>query len=299
MKHFDIIVVGGGPAGLTAAVYARRAGKTVLVFEKSSYGGQISTAPKVENFPGMPEISGMELAEHLYNQAEAAGAVIEPEEVLEIKDGAPKTVVTDSGSYTCSAVILATGTTHRSLGLPGEDTMAGISYCAVCDGAFYKGCDVAVCGGGNTALQEAIYLSDICRHVTLIHRRDEFRADSILVDEVKKKTNVTLQMNTVVSSLVGEDSLTGLGLKNVVNGTVSELPVSGLFLAVGQKPEGRLAEMLHVSDSTGFIPAGEDCMTKVDGIFAAGDCREKEVRQLVTACSDGAVAALAACKFCG
>ncbi|MCD8382958.1 MAG: FAD-dependent oxidoreductase [Clostridiales bacterium] len=298
MKHFDIIIVGGGPAGLTAAVYARRAGKTVLVLERDTIGGQIASSPKVDNFPGIQSISGMELSEQLYTQAENLGADIEVEEVLEIRDGATKSVRTDYGAYTCAAVILATGMTHRSLGLPEEDTLAGISYCAVCDGAFYRGKDVAVCGGGNTAVQEAIYLSDLCRHVTLIHRRNTLRADAVLVDAVRRLPNVTLLLDTVISSLVGDEALNGLVVKNALTGAISRVDVSGLFLAVGQKPEGRLAQMLGIADETGFIPTGEGCKTSVPGIFAAGDCRAKEVRQLITACSDGAIAALAACQYC-
>ncbi len=299
-KHFDIIIVGAGPAGLTAAVYARRAGKSVLVLEKESIGGQIASSPKIDNFPGMPGVSGMELSEKLYTQAENLGVVIELDEVLEIKDGAVKTVITEYDAYDCTALILATGMTLCTLGLPGEDSLSGISYCAVCDGAFYAGRDAAVCGGGNTALQEAIYLSDICRHVTLIHRRQEFRADSVLADAVRKISNISLLMNTVINSLEddGNGTLTGIGIQNSLTGETSRLDVSGLFPAVGQKPEGKLARMLGISDADGFISAGEDGITSVPGIFVAGDCRTKEVRQLVTACSDGAVAALAACKYC-
>lgn len=298
-EQFDIIIIGGGPAGLTAAVYARRAGKSVLILEKATIGGQIASSPKVDNFPGMPGISGAELADRLYAQADELGARLELEEVLEIRDGTPKTVVTDYNTYTCTALILATGMKHRSLGLEGEETMAGISYCAVCDGAFYAGRDTAVCGGGNTALQDALFLSDVCRHVTLIHRRSEFRADPILVNALRKRENVTFALDTVVESLVGDMTLVGLRLKNTVTGELSELNVNGLFQAVGQQPEGALAQTLGVADSTGFIPAGEDCVTPAAGVFAAGDCRAKEVRQLTTACADGAVAALAACRYCG
>jgi len=299
MKHFDIIIVGGGPAGLTAAIYARRAGKSVLLLEKESFGGQIASSPKVENFPGFTAISGAELADKLYTQAEALGAAIELEEVLEVRSGKPHTVVTDYATYTCTALILATGMKHRTLGLEGEDILAGISYCAVCDGAFYTGKDTAVCGGGNTALQDALYLADICRHVTLIHRRGEFRADPILVDALSKRENITVLTNTVVEALVGEDTLSALKLRNVETNAQTELPVSGLFEAVGQQPEVVLARALSVADESGFVPAGEDCLTNAEGIFAAGDCRVKEVRQLTTACSDGAVAALAACRYCG
>lgn len=298
-EHFDIIIIGGGPAGLTAAVYARRAGKSVLILEKATIGGQIASSPKVDNFPAMPGISGAELADRLYAQADELGARLELEEVLEIRQGTPKTVVTDYNTYTCTALILATGMKHRTLGLAGEDTMAGISYCAVCDGAFYAGRDTAVCGGGNTALQDALFLADVCRHVTLIHRRNEFRADPILVENLRKRENVTFVLDTVIDALLGNGSLTGLRLKNTVTGDVSELEVNGLFQAVGQQPEGALAQALNVADNTGFIPVGEDCVTPAAGIFAAGDCRTKEVRQLTTACADGAVAALAACRYCG
>lgn len=297
-EHFDIIIVGGGPAGLTAAVYARRAGKSVLILEKATIGGQIASSPKVDNFPAMPGISGAELADRLYAQAEELGAQLELEEVLEIRNDTPKTVVTDYNTYTCTALILATGMKHRSLGLAGEDTMAGISYCAVCDGAFYAGRDTAVCGGGNTALQDALFLADVCNHVTLIHRRSEFRADPILVEALRKRENVTFTLDTIVESLLGDTSLSGLRLKNAVTGEVSELKVDGLFQAVGQQPEGALAQALGVADNTGFIPVGEDCVTPAAGVFAAGDCRAKEVRQLTTACADGAVAALAACRYC-
>ena len=247
----------------------------------------------------MPGIPGAELADRLYAQADELGARLELEEVLEIHDGTPKTVITDYNTYTCTALILATGMKHRSLGLEGEDTLAGISYCAVCDGAFYAGRDTAVCGGGNTALQDALFLADVCRHVTLIHRRSEFRADPILVDALRKRDNVTFLLDTVVEALLGDSALTGLKLKNTVSGEITDLAVNGLFQAVGQQPEGALAQALNVADETGFIPADESCVTPAAGVFAAGDCRAKEVRQLTTACADGAVAALAACRYCG
>ena len=295
---FDIIIIGGGPAGLTAAVYARRAGKSVLLLEKEGFGGQIASSPKVENFPGFAAISGAELSDRLYSQADELGARLELEEVLEIRDGAVKTVGTDYGSYDCKALILATGMKHRTLGLPGEDAMGGISYCAVCDGSFYKDRDTAVCGGGNTALQAALFLSDICRKVTVIHRRDTFRGDPILVEQLKKRPNVDFAMNTVVTGLLGQGTLSGLALKNTATGEERQLAVDGLFEAVGQLPEKKLAASVAEVDETGFVPAGEDCVTSAAGVFVAGDCRAKEVRQLTTACADGAVAALAACKYC-
>ena len=299
-QYFDIIIVGGGPAGLTAAVYARRAGKSVLLLERESFGGEIASSPKVENFPGLPAVSGAELAERLYSQAEALGTRIELEEALEIQSGTPSRVVTDYGAYTAGAVILAAGMRRRTLGLAGEDRLAGISFCAVCDGAFYAGQDVAVAGGGSTALQDALYLADICRHVTVIHRRSDFRADPILVERAEKTANLTLLRSTVVEALEGSERLTGLTLRNTAVGEVSPLPVSALFQAVGLLPESRLARSLGVPvDEAGFIAAGEDCLTPIPGIFAAGDLRAKEVRQLTTACADGAVAALAACRYCG
>ena len=298
-ERFDIIIVGGGPAGLTAAVYARRAGRSVLVLEKESFGGQIASSPRVENFPGLPAVSGAELADRLYSQAEALGARIELEEVLEIRDGTPKTVTTDYGVYTCAALILATGMRHRTLGLPGEDALTGVSFCAVCDGSFHRGRDVAVVGGGNTALQDALFLAELCRHVTLIHRREAFRGDPILAEALRARENVSLALDTVVTALHGtEGALSALTLQNTATGAVSTLPVSGLFEAVGHLPERKLAEALTGVDGEGFVPAGEDCGTAVPGVFVAGDCRAKSVRQLTTACADGAVAALAACRWC-
>lgn len=297
-EHVDILIIGAGPAGLTAALYARRAGKSVLVLEKAAVGGQIASSPRVENFPGILSISGAELADRLYEQADHAGARIELEEVLEVRDGAPKTVVTDYGTYTCDALILATGMKHRTLGLPKEDTLSGISYCAVCDGAFYAGKDVAVVGGGNTAVQDALFLSELCHHVTVIHRRDTFRADPILVDALKRRENVSLELSAAVEALLGEDALTGLRLQDTRTGMTRETAVSGLFVAVGQQPEGAVAQTLVRVDSAGFILAQDDCITSLPGVFAAGDCRVKSVRQLTTACADGACAALAACRWC-
>lgn len=300
MTHFDIIVIGGGPAGLTAAIYVRRAGKSVLVLEKEGFGGQIAASPKVENYPGFSAISGAELAERLYDQASGLGACMELEEVTSVQDGSVKTVFTDYGAYTCTALILATGTKRRTLGLDGEGTLSGISFCAVCDGAFNQGKDVAVCGGGNTALQDALFLSELCRHVTVIHRRKEFRGDSLLVEQVKQRENVSFRLSTVVTGLESAGgALTGLRLRDTVSEEESLLPVNALFEAVGQQPEVALSALLVEVDKEGFIPAGENCFTSTPGIFAAGDCRVKAVRQLTTACADGASAAIAACRYCG
>lgn len=298
MSHYDLIVVGGGPAGLTAAIYARRAGKTVLVLEKESFGGQIATSPKVENYPGFSEISGAELAERLYDQAYALGAQIELEEVLGVENGPVKTVSTDYSSYTCEAIILATGLKHRKLGLDGEDRISGISFCAVCDGAFNQGKDVAVCGGGNTALQDALFLSELCRRVTVIHRRNEFRGDDILVKQLKERQNVTILLSTSITGLREENGvLTGLELWDTNSGNGTFLKTDALFEAVGQLPEQTLSASLVRLDRDGFIEAKEDCLTSAPGIFAAGDCRSKALRQLTTACADGAAAAFAACQY--
>ena len=297
-EHFDIVIAGGGPAGLTAAVYARRTGRSVLLLEKEGFGGQIASSPKVENFPGFDAISGAELSDRMYAQAESLGVRIELEEVLSVRPGTPHAVTTDYGSYTCTALILATGMRRRSLGLPGEAQLPGVSFCAVCDGAFYTGRDAVVAGGGNTAFQDALYLAGICRSVTLIHRRAQFRADPVLVEEAEKRENITLLPSTVVTALEGTDRLTGLVLENTETGAVSRLETEALFEAVGQQPETGVASALFALDPAGFIPAGESCLTPVPGLFAAGDCRTKAVRQLTTACADGATAALAACQFC-
>lgn len=297
--RYDVIVVGGGPAGLTAALYAKRAGKQVLLLERESIGGQIVFSPLVENYPALPHISGAELANRLYEQVEALGVEIVSEEVCAAGlTGAGVQITTDFSEYQGKALILATGVQHRSLGLEGEEALigCGVSYCAVCDGAFYADRDVAVVGGGDTALQDALFLANICRSVTLVVRRDRFRGEAALAAKLAEKENVTVLMETSPVAYVTEDGvLSGLTVSH--GGQARTLAVDGVFLAVGQTPCGGLFAPLAATDADGYFLAGEDCRTGTPGIFAAGDCRKKAVRQLTTAVGDGAVAALAACDW--
>lgn len=295
---YDIIIVGGGPAGLTAATYARRAGKSVLVIEKNAFGGQITWSPKVENFPSVISISGTELGDRLLEQAMEQGADAELEEVVSVSAGEVKTVKCQSGAeFQARAVIIAAGAKPRMLGLPREEELigSGVGFCAVCDGAFYKGRPVAVNGGGNSALQDALLLAETCSRVYLIHRRDSFRGEARLVDALRAKENVDFVMNASVVELLGESELTGIVVEQ--QGQRWEIAVEGLFVAVGHQPDVNLFENLIELDKGGYALSGEDCLTGTPGIFVAGDCRSKSVRQLTTAMADGSVAALAACAY--
>lgn len=297
----DILIVGGGPAGLTAALYAARAGKSVAVCEKRSVGGQIVFSPLVENYPGIAHISGEDLAALLSAQVEALGVTIRYDEVTSVAKTAEGFDVTAGEEIiSARAVILATGVAHKGLGLPGEEDLVGcgLSYCAVCDGAFCSGQDVAVIGGGDTALQDAIFLASLCRSVTLIHRRDAFRAEQRLVRKAADLPNVRFLYDTVATEyLTEEGSVTGLMLRNVKTGAVYGERFGGVFLAVGQKPENDFVKGLVAMTPDGYLYSDETALTGISGIFAAGDCRTKEVRQLTTAVSDGACAALAACRY--
>lgn len=297
--NYDIVIIGAGTAGLTAAIYAARAGKKVLILENEGIGGQIATSPKVENYPGFHEISGMEFSDKLYSQADALGVELELDRAEKIIDnGETKTVKTEYSEFTCKAVIIATGVKHRHLGIEAEEKYMGrgVSYCAVCDGAFYKGKDVAVVGGGNSAVQSAIMLSNICNKVYLIHRRDEFRCEKKLSDEVRAIENIELVLNSTVKDLEGEGKLSAIVTENK-NGEIKTINAEGLFVLVGQIPENSAFSDLITLDESGYIVAGEDCKTNIEGVFAAGDCRTKEIRQLTTAAADGSVAALAACNL--
>lgn len=299
MNLYDIIIVGAGPSGLTSAIFATRADKKVLVLEASTYGGQIINTLDIDNYPAAAHISGFDFATNLYNQAIELGAEVKFEKVIDIKDnGDQKEVITNNGNYYCKALILATGADNRKLGLENEDSLIGkgISYCATCDGAFYKGLDVAVNGGGNTALEEAIYLSDIANKVYLIHRRDEFRADQALVDKLQDRKNIELILNSNVVGLNAKDKLESIDIKDK-DGNISTVNVSALFVAIGRIPENQnFAKIINLNEF-GYIVADEFCHTNVEGIFVAGDNRTKKLRQLVTATADGAVAATEAIKY--
>ena len=295
----DIIVIGGGPAGLTAAVYARRAGKSVLVLEKDALGGQITWSPKVENYPAVPAVSGMDLGNRMAEQAMDMGAEVEIDEVLRIEDfGSHKRVYGSFGTeYDARAVILAAGARPRKLGLKREDELvgSGVGYCAVCDGAFFKGQAVAVNGGGNSALQDAVLLSDLCSRVYLVHRRDSFRGEEALADQLRGKENVEFVLNAVITGLKGDSELSGITVEQ--DGVQREIPVSGLFVAIGHEPDlAAFADFLD-RDAQGYAASDEGCLTKTEGFFVAGDCRRKKIRQVTTAAADGAVAALAACAW--
>lgn len=297
---YDILIIGGGPAGLTAAIYAARAGKRAAILEREAAGGQIVSAPLVENYPGAPSVSGAELAGRMRAQAEALGAELLYTEAagLEKTQTGFRVLCTD-GTREARTVILATGASHRRLGLPGEEllTGCGVSYCALCDGAFYEGADVAVVGGGETALQDALFLASTCRSVTLIHRRDSFRAGAQLVSRAERQENIRILRGCTVEKLLWSDeALQGLLLTNLKTGQTERLDVEGLFVAVGQVPQSApFADA--VAEENGYYLAGEDTKTSLPGVFAAGDGRRKQVRQLTTAVSDGTAAAIAACRY--
>lgn len=291
---YDIIIVGAGPAGLTAAIYALRAKKKVLIFEAKSYGGQIATAALVENYPGFESISGYDFATNLYNQVLKLGAEVKFETVLKIEEG--NKVITKKGEYVAKAIILATGADKKKLNLEKEEKFAGkgISYCATCDGIFYKEKTVAVVGGGNAALEDALYLSNLAKKVYIIHRRDEFRADQY-VKELQEKGNVEFIYDSVVSDFNGDNKLESIDIKNK-DGNITTLSIEGLFVAVGQEPQNQIFANIIDLDESGYIKTEDGVHTSKERIYVAGDARPKMLRQLVTATSDGAIAATTAIK---
>lgn len=305
--RYDVIIVGAGIAGMTAAIYASRAGKKVLVLEERVHGGQIINTFDIENWPGAPGISGVDLVNSIYEQVVNLGVEVEYDAVVEIRRGEPFIVKTEDAEYTAESVILAVGAEDKKLGLASEEKLTGhgVSYCATCDGSFYKDKPVAVIGGGNTALYDALYLADIAKKIYLVHRRDEFRGDAVLVERLRKFENVEFVTPFVLNEIIGEDRVTCAKVEMVDGGKVRAadkyrfLEVDGIFVAIGKKPmTGRFADLVKL-DENGYVVAGEDCVTTCPGVFVAGDCRTKSVRQLVTAAGDGAVAAERAVEYLG
>lgn len=288
----DIIIIGAGPAGMTSAIYAKRAGYNPLVLEKNTYGGQIINSSEVANYPGIKKIDGYTFATKIYEQLKELGIEIKHEEVINIKKNAKTiNVITNKNEYECKSVIIATGLTKRKLNIENEEKLIGkgISYCATCDGAFFKENDVAVVGGGNTALEDAIFLSNYCKHVYLINRTENFKAEKSLLDSFKQKNNTEIITSANIKKLVGKEKLEKIELDN---GKI--LNISGLFIAIGQVPN---CNFDIIEKENGFIKSNEECTTNIPGIFVAGDIRNKSVRQIVTSVSDGAVAAINAVKY--
>ena len=297
---YDIIIVGGGPAGMTAALYARRNGKTALVIEKNGFGGQITHSPKVENFPGTITISGTELADSMMSQILEQGADIEIETVISVEtDGNKKTVKTEEGGvYESYAVIIATGVKHRLLGLEGEEELIGegISFCAVCDGDFYTGKTVIMAGGGNSALQEAILLSDKCEKVIMLQDLPYFTGEESLQKLLFSRDNVSSFTGVKITNLITEGG-EFKGVQIEKDGETQEIFADGMFVAIGLIPENEPFKNLTNLNDYGYFDSGEDCTTKTPGVFVAGDCRSKYIRQVTTAAADGTIAALAACRY--
>lgn len=296
---FDIIIIGGGPAGLTAALYALRANKKVLIIEKSAFGGQMTLSPKIENYPAFESIGGLELADKMLEQVLAKGAEIELAEATEIKNDKIKTVVTPFGEYQANTVIVSTGVVHRHLGIEREEEFVGrgIYYCAVCDGGYFTGKEVILVGGGNSALQEAVLLSDICKKVTIIQNLPDFTGEAYMASMVRIKPNVNCIFSTVVTHIIGKGEFSGVGIRNTLTGKEGELFADGMFVAIGLVPENKAFENVVPLDKWGYFDIGENCISPTPGIFVAGDCRTKKIRQITTATADGASAALAACDY--
>jgi len=296
----DIVIIGAGPAGMSAAVYAQRAGMSTVVYEAKMYGGQIVNTPEVENYPAVKNISGFDFATNLYDQMTSLGAELRMEPVVAIEGDVTSgfTVRSEYSSESAKAVIIATGATNRQAGLEDEERLTGhgVSYCATCDGAFFRDKVVAVYGGGNTAAEDALYLAGIASKVYIIHRRNQFRAEQNLVDLMKANDKIEIMTPKIVTGLKGTDKLTAISVTDMADGREQMIDVDALFIAIGQIPAAEPFKDL-VQQENGYIVAGEDCRTSTEGIFVAGDGRTKTVRQLTTAASDGAVAALAACEL--
>lgn len=297
---YDVLIAGAGTAGMTAGIYVQRAGKKALVLDEKGYGGQIVNTATVENYPGFVNISGTEFTERIHEQAVELGVDFKVEKVknVEKKDGV-FVVSTGDSQYEVKSVIIATGVKNRELGIPGEEKFkgSGVSFCATCDGNFFKGRDIAIIGGGNTALEDAEVMSGIANKVYLVHRREEFRGDKLTVKRLSVKDNVEFVLNSKPVEITGGFAVDGLKVENTEDGSPKTLKVDGIFVAVGQTPDNKAFEGLVKLDSAGYVDAGEDCVTSAEGIFVAGDCRTKKVRQLTTAASDGSVAAAGAVEY--
>ena len=295
---YDIIIVGAGPAGLTAAIYALRSNKKVLVLEKETIGGQMSSSPLIENYPGFLSISGSELANNLYSQVIELGGEVELEEVLSIEFGEVKTVTTDMGKYETKSIIFATGAKYRRLGLEKEEEFIGngISFCVACDGAFYKDKTVAVIGGGNSAVINAITLSDICKKVYVVQNLDKLSAEASLINKLNAKENAEVIYNATVQELIGDNNLSAISI--VVNKTEKrKLAIDGIFVSIGLLPQNDFIKDDITLDEHGYIKSDTECTTNLEGVFVAGDCRTKNVRQITTATADGSIAAINAVKY--
>ncbi len=299
-KMYDIIIVGGGPSGLTAALYALRANKKVLIIEKSAFGGQMTYSPKIENYPGYDAISGSELADKMLDSVLSKGAEVELDEVLKIEDGDTKKVIAAYGEYEAKAVIIANGVKHRHLGLENEDefTGNGIYYCAVCDGGYFKNKNVILIGGGNSALQEAALLSDVCANVTVVQNLADFTGEAGLSSVIRNKPNVKCIFNTACKSIISDGAYKGVRVLNTVTAEESDLYADGMFVAIGLEADNKAFADITQLNEYGYFDSDETCFTKTPGIFVAGDCRSKKTRQIVTASGDGASASLAACEYC-
>lgn len=293
---YDIIIIGCGPAGMTAGIYAARANRKVLIIEKETIGGQISSSPLVENYPGYKEISGSELANNMFEQVTALGVNVELDEVKKIEHGKIKKVITLDHVYEAKAVIIATGSRYKLLGLKNEENLIGngIHFCVACDGAFFKDKTVAVIGGGNSAVINAITLSDICKKVYVIQIIDKLTAESTLVEKLKEKENVEIILNAKVTELIGEDNLQAIKVNALDD--VKEIRLDGMFISIGLTPQSDFVKELLPINKYGYIESN-NCVTEKDGIFVAGDCRDKQIRQLTVATSDGTTAALNAIEY--
>ena len=289
----DIAIIGAGPAGLTAAIYAARAGYKTVIFEKNFSGGQMNLTSEIENYPGFEKISGSDLALNMEEQAKKLGVEIKNTEIKSLnKENEIFNINSSNGNYQAKKIILSLGASSKDLGIESEQRLRGmgVSYCATCDGAFFKGNDVAVVGGGNTAFEDAVYLSKICNKVYIVHRRDEFRADKILQEEAKQKENIEFIFNSEVEEITGKFEVNSIKIKNNKTNEKQEIPVNGVFIAIGTKPNSELVEGFVEKDEYGYIITDDKMRTSLDGVYAVGDIRNTNFRQIITACADGAIA---------